>query len=108
MASSVAEFARGGTELWNALHEVGDPADLTVLIVEAARVKDRLDQLNLALSTDGLLDMIEKGGGIVEIRVDNAMVEARQQVTALRLLLSDIGRRRGVGGGDEDDGLADL
>ena len=108
MSSSVDVFAGGGTELWAELHELGDPADLTVLIVEAARVKDRLDRLDRALSTGGLLNIVENGDGVVEVRVDNALAEARQQANALRLLLNDIAKRRGVGGGDEDDGLADL
>jgi hypothetical protein len=108
LTSSVHNLARGGTELWDGLHKSGDTADLTALIVEAARVKDRLDQLHLALSTSGIVDMVETRDGIVQISVDNALVEARQQASALRSLLNDIAKRRGLGRGEEDDGLADL
>ena len=94
--------------MWADLHEDGDSAELTALIVEACRIKDRLDLLDASLGLDGILRIIEKDDGVVEVRVDNAMAEARQQAGALRQLLNDIAKRRGVGGGDEDDGLADL
>jgi hypothetical protein len=99
---------QGSAAMWAELHEDGDPADLTALIVEACRIKDRLDLLDASLGLDGILRLVEKDDRIVEVRVDNALAEARQQAGRLQTLLNDIRNRREGVGGDEDDGLADL
>lgn len=104
----VDDLGPGGAALWAELHEETDPADLTVLIQEACRMADRLDQLDGALKADGILRLIEREDDVVEVVVSSPMSEARQQANALRLLLTDIAKRRGTGGDDEDDGLSDL
>ncbi|WP_367582234.1 hypothetical protein [Tsukamurella tyrosinosolvens] len=103
------EFGTGGAALWDELHDDLDPADLTALIQEACRVKDRLDRLHAAIQADGIVDLIERDGDVFEVKVDNVLSEARQQAGALQRLLADIAKRRGDGGEEpESDGLADL
>jgi hypothetical protein len=104
----VEEFGPGGAALWADLHQDEDTADMTVLVQEACRITDRLDRLDSALKADNLFDLVERSDGVLELKVDSALSEARQQANALRLLLNDIAKRRGVGGDDEGDGLADL
>lgn len=105
----VDAFGPGGATLWAELHDELDPADLTVLIQEACRVTDRLDRLASAIKADGIFDLIEREGDVVEVKVDNVLSEARQQAGALQRLLTDIAKRRGDGAEEpESDGLADL
>ncbi|QIN93589.1 terminase small subunit [Gordonia phage DumpsterDude] len=105
----VDEFEASGATLWAELHDDTDDADLTVLVVEACRTVDRLDRLHSALRSGGLFDLVERGESVVEVRVDNALSEARQQGGALQRLLADIAKRRAaVPGDDEPDGLDDL
>ncbi|WP_245720863.1 hypothetical protein [Nocardia pseudovaccinii] len=83
---------------------------MTVLILEAARVGDRLDDLNRILTGDGEFWAHVTTGrdGVLEIRVDAALQEARQQATVLRQLLAEIRRQRGAPEPEEDDVLAGL
>lgn len=90
----------GGQRLRAALTEDDDPADLTALIEEAARTKDRLDQLDAILRGD--VDVWARvtegrGGQVLEIRVDSVMQEARQLTTVFRQTLGEIRRRRDGG-----------
>lgn len=100
-----------GDRLRESLARDGDPYELTVLITEACRIANRLDQLDRLLSGDAelWLHLVESRGD-VEVRVDNALPEARQQANVLRQLLAEIKRRRGDGGSgaDEYDPLDDL
>ena len=98
----VDDFGPGGVTLWAELHEDGDPVETTVLVQEACRVTDRLDRLNAAIRTGGIFDLVESDGGVVEVRVDNALSEARLQANTLRLLLNDIARRRQEAKTDDD------
>ena len=72
-------------------------ARTSALLEEAARIADRLDALNEALTRDGLLDLIERESEstderrVVEVRVTGALSEARQQAVALRTLLAQVG-----------------
>ncbi|CAM3809714.1 Terminase small subunit [Tsukamurella ocularis] len=103
------EFGDGGAALWGELHDELDPADLTVLIQEACRITDRLDRLHAAIQADGIVELIERDGDVIEVKVDNVLSEARQQAGALQRLLADIAKRRGDGAEEpESDGLADL
>ena len=45
-------FERGGRDLWEHMNDPRDPADVTALVVEACRVKDRLDRLHRMASRD--------------------------------------------------------
>ena len=109
MLVTVDEFGPSGAALWLDLHDVDDPAEITVLVREACRIADRLDRLAAGVRSGGVIDLLEKDDGIVEVRVDNALSEARQQAAALQRLLADLVKRRGVpSGGDEPDGLDGL
>lgn len=103
------EFGSGGAALWAELHQEGDTAEMTVLVQEACRITDRLDQLASAIKADGIFDLVEREGDVVEVKVDNVLSEARQQAAALQRLLTDIASRRESSAGDEDyDPLDDL
>ncbi|EGD24665.1 hypothetical protein [Prescottella equi] len=99
------ELGPGGRQLFDELAVAADPYELTALIVEAARIKDRLDQLNRVMTGDEELWMrlVPSRGDskVLEIRVDSAAQEARQLATVFRQMLADIERRR-TGDGDSD------
>lgn len=111
------DLREGGQQLFDELSLATDSYELTALIVEAARIKDRLDHLNRVLAGDeGLwLRLVPSRGDseVLEIRVDSAAQEARQLATVFRQMLADIERRRisdgdseGSGkGGDDLEGL---
>ncbi|WP_213573288.1 hypothetical protein [Rhodococcus sp. USK13] len=106
-------LASGGRRLYAELHDDEDPYSLTAMIVEAARIKDRLDQFDRVLcgDIDCWVSLVDARGadGILEIRVDGALQESRQQANTLRQMLAEIRRQKGAEpAGDGDDGLADL
>jgi hypothetical protein len=101
-------FDDGGAELFESLSLPTDSAEIRALITEAARSKDRLDQLDLALSGDDHLWMrlvTTRGGDDtdLEIKIDGALTEARQLATVFRQLLAEIARRRGPDPNSDDD-----
>ncbi|ORL83912.1 hypothetical protein [Prescottella equi] len=102
-----------GRRLYDSLHDDCDPYSLTAMIVEAARIKDRLDQFDRALSGDAdcWLSLVDVRGedDILEIRVDNALQESRQQANTLRQLIGAIRLQKdSKPAGDDDDGLDGL
>lgn len=107
----VDQLGPAGRRLYDSLCTDTDPYSLTVIVVEAARIKDRLDLLHSALTgEEGLWLRIDKGrDGMLELRVDSALQEARQQETVLRALLAEIRRHKDVdapaGERDDLDGL---
>lgn len=106
-----ADDLSGGARLRAALTKDDDPADMTALVEEAARTKDRLDQLDAILrgDTDMWAQLTEGRSGTLEIRVDSVMQEARQLTTVFRQTLAEIRRRRDGGGtlGGKLGGLLD-
>lgn len=92
------DLREGGRQLFDELSLATDPYELTALIVEAARIKDRLDHLNRVLTGEEelWLRLIPSRGDseVLEIRVDSAAQEARQLATVFRQMLADIERRR--------------
>ncbi|ORL01555.1 hypothetical protein [Prescottella equi] len=96
-----------GRRLYESLHKDDEPYELTAMIVEAARIKDRLDELDRVLSGDAdvwmRLDEVRGNGDVLEIRIDSAMQESRQQANTLRQLLGEIRRQKDAAGGDGDD-----
>lgn len=95
-----------------------DTVGITVLIRQAARVADRLENIDRVLSGDAEAWIkvslprsdAKRGRIIVEARVDDLVKEERSQTTVLRSLLSEIHRQRsGLPGAppgpDEDDDL---
>lgn len=85
-----------GARLLEALSRPGEPFAIGVMVEESARIADRLERLDALLSGERSAWMQVKLGrdGSAEIKVDNALQEARSQATALRGLLAEIWRQR--------------
>lgn len=109
------DLAEGGRALWTELAPGGQagPGELTI-IIEACRIRDRLDKLNRLLTGDAndWLELQEVKGheGIAEIVIDKSLSEARQQALALKGLLAELRQMRGgklarasTGGSKSDD-----
>lgn len=106
-----------GARLRADLEHDGDPIGVTLLIRQAARVVDRLDVIDKALTGDESLWLKlslprsdeKRGRVLVECKVDGLVVEERNLTTLLRHVLREIDRQRGNnGGGGDDDGDDDL
>jgi hypothetical protein len=83
-----------------------DPYGISVMVTEAGRIADRLDKLAwlLAGKASSWLSLKLGRGNQLEVRVDNALGEARHQATTLRGLLAEIHRQRaGIPLVDDDD-----
>lgn len=79
-------------ELWNELAPRLDAAG-RILLLEACRMADRLDRLDAIVDgNDEWLRISTDDAGDVVVAVDAALAEARQHATALRGLLSDLGK----------------
>lgn len=103
---------RAGERLVAELSRDGDPYSVTVMVVEAGRIADRLDKLAALLSGErsAWLNVRLNRDQVLEVRVDGALQEARAQATALRGLLYEIHRQRAniPIGPDDDDDLAGI
>jgi hypothetical protein len=101
-----------GARLLEALSRPGEPYSIGCMVEESARIADRLERLDALLSGEKSAWMQVKLGrdGTAEIKVDNALQEARSQATALRGLLAEIWRQRAKVPllESEDDDLDDL
>jgi len=83
-----------GAKLWKDItsaHALG-PAEL-VILEEACRIADRLDGLNTVLTGEAenwldLRNMKGRGDEIVEIVIDAALTEARQQANVFKQLVA--------------------
>ena len=109
----VDEFGPGGTELYGALSRPDDEFSTTSLVVEAARIKDRLDRLHALTSggADSWCRVFRSDfEGELVLKLDTAVSEQRQLTTVFRQLLAEIERRQGddSGVGDGGDDLAGL
>jgi hypothetical protein len=109
----VKDLCCAGSELFESLHDNGDPFSLTVLIIEACRIKDRLDLLHRLNSGDEdlwfRLAPTRGDGDVLEVKIDSGLQEARQLAAVLRQMLVEIGRQKGTKTeADNYDGLADL
>lgn len=99
-----------GDQLIRSLSSADDPVSLTALIVEAGRMKDRLDKLDELLSrrVDFWLEVVEeRSGDHLVLIIDKALAESRQLATVFRQTLAEIQRRQGgedSGRGESDDG----
>jgi hypothetical protein len=101
-----------GQRLLAELSAPGDDYSLQLLVQRAAHTADWLEKLDALLAGEKSAWATVRIGrdDVAELRVDNALSEARQQTTVLRHLLGAIHQRRsGVPmGNDPDDDLADL
>lgn len=80
------------------------------MIIEAGRVADRLEQLDDLLSgkRSSWLHVRVNRDQVIEVQVDKALQEARQQAGVLRQLLGEIHKQRaGISMGPEDDDVLD-
>ena len=107
-------FERGGRDLWGHMNDPRDPADVTALVVEACRVKDRLDRLHRMATRDdrewGRLLPTDMEGEFV-LQIGGVLREQRQTETVFKQLIAEIARRRSEyddDGEDEEGGLSDL
>ncbi|ORV92792.1 hypothetical protein AWC11_07250 [Mycobacterium interjectum] len=93
------------------LAQPDDRYALTVMIVEAARIADRLQKLDQLLCGQQTLwaRLRENREGDIYVSVDNALSEARQQATVLRHLIAEVHRQRAQNPGPPpEDDLAGL
>ncbi len=99
-----------GARLVDDLTRDGDPYRITVMITEAGRVADRLERLDGLISGErsAWLRVRVNRDQVVEVQVDKALQEARQQAGVLRQLLAEIHRQRaGIPMGPDDDDVLD-
>lgn len=92
--SQSSDFGPGGAALWEAMT---DDADLDpgamLLLVEACRIKDRLDRFAALLDGDGEIWARVRNydsDRTSELLIDSALTEARMHAGQLRQLLSSI------------------
>ena len=88
-----ARLRARGTQLWSDITEAHDlDSAQLVQLEEACRVADRLEQLDRLLTGDASdwVELVEKKGseGTVEVVVDKALAEARQQQNILKQLVA--------------------
>lgn len=99
-AAVVRRLGPRGRRLWDEVQSTVTGA-ARVLLEEACRVADRLDKL--ADYLDGREDVWcrfharNEDGSVVEVVIDAALAEARQQATALKLILADLRSSSGSG-----------
>jgi len=95
-------FSEAAQSLHDSLIDEKDPAWLTVLIVEASRIVDRLEKLNGLLSGDiqTWLHLDLGRDSVIEVRVDDALKEARSQMATLGRVLNQIRAAKAAKPGD--------
>lgn len=79
-----------GRRLWAELHEQVDGERGLVLLEEACRIADRLDKLDALLRGNASVWsrlVHDARTEDYELRIDSALIEARQQASVLRQLL---------------------
>jgi len=113
VASEPISLGERGSELWRGLADgVTDVARLA-LITEAARLADRLDELDNIIQGKGVLNLmqfrvIDKEvtdtdlNINVEVKFQNVLSEARQQATAFAGILRALGPAESAGSGAGD------
>jgi len=85
-----------GQRLVDDLTRPGDPFSITVMIVEAGRIAERLERLHELLSgqRSAWMQVRVNRDQVLEVRVDDAVREARQQTMSLIRLLAEIHKQR--------------
>ncbi|QDM57064.1 terminase small subunit [Rhodococcus phage Whack] len=98
MNDEANSLGTGGRQLFDEMSLEEDSYELTSLIVETCRVKDRLDLCHRVLSGEKALWMrlVPSRGDstVLEVRIDSAAQESRQLLTVYRQMLAEIKRRR--------------
>lgn len=83
-----------GSRLWDQITELHDldPAQ-TVMLEEACRSADRLEELDRIIAGRGVLDLlrfrlVDDEGRVADVKFDSVLGEARQQQTVFKQLLA--------------------
>lgn len=99
MVRDESKFGPRGQELYDALAKGADAAT-KALAEEAARIADRLDELDRVIAGKGVLQLMrfrlasldfDDPEATVEVKFDNVLGEARQQANVLRQMLVTLG-----------------
>lgn len=97
-----------GSELWGGLSEGVTDVGRLALITEAARLADRLDELDNIIQGKGVLNLMQfrvlssemQDDGVkevnVEVKFQSVLSEARQQALALATVLKSLGLGEGA------------
>jgi hypothetical protein len=106
---AVDDLGPRGRRLWSALCEQVNGESGLVMLEEACRIADRLDRLDALLigDRDSWARIDQRRDGSLELVIDSALTEARQQAAVLRQLLASIPVKES-GDGDPDSWLNDL
>lgn len=97
--------------MWKAHHEQVDGERGLALLEEACRIADRLDKLDALVRGDAKVWAVlvhDLRTETYELRIDSALIEARQQANVLRQILAALPLRRTTGDGDDDGWLDEL
>lgn len=91
VTQTVTSHGRRGALLWAAMNEGrGLSPTHVVLLEEACRMADRLDQLDASLSGAAFLEVETSDSGVAEVVVDRGLVEARLQETAFKGVVAEL------------------
>lgn len=106
-------FRARGERLWKAHKDQVDGERGLVLLEEACRIADRLDQLDRLLKgdVDAWARIVASRTGEVEVRIDAALIEARQQANVLRQIVAGLPLKEAHDGDDAGawiDGVSNL
>lgn len=105
----MSTFGDRGQRLWDELEGQVDGERGLVLLDEACRIADRLDRLDELLrgDTDVWCRLVHDARTQdYELRIDAALVEARQQAGVLRQILTSLPVKE-LDDGNDDDGFLD-
>ncbi|GAA2022445.1 hypothetical protein WDZ16_13000 [Pseudokineococcus marinus] len=111
-STAVARLAPQGRALYDELTATGTVTTARrLLVMEAARMVDRLEHLDRVLDGDGetwaQISLPAREGEPLVLQVGNAMVEARQTATGLRHLLGQLTTAAAGQDADEEAGGVD-
>jgi hypothetical protein len=87
--------ASTGDGLRGLITEATDPRTRG-LLVEAGRIADRLDDLDRIIAGKGVLELLrfrlaDDEGRVAEVKFDGVLAEARQQASAFKAILAQLG-----------------
>jgi hypothetical protein len=92
----MGDFGPRGQRLYDGLTKGVTEQAVLVLAEEAARLADRLDDIDAIISGKGVLELLrfrllDDDGRVAEVKFDAVLSEARQQAGALRQVLTTLG-----------------
>ncbi|MDL9938694.1 hypothetical protein QSJ18_18260 [Gordonia sp. ABSL1-1] len=102
----MTNLGEAGQRLFDSLVAEGDPEAVRRLALEAARLADRGDQLDLLVRGDVdtwavLVHKVQTDS--YELKIDSALSEARQNATALRGIVAEVLKLKPPATGADDD-----